>query len=334
MNMNKWASDVKQSSNRIAIPLMTHPGIDLTGETVYNAVTDGNIHFEAIKALNKKYPAGASTIIMDLTVEAEAFGSAINFCQHDLPTITGRLVTDRASAEKLEIPGLDQGRIQQYILAAALASQGITGKPVFAGCIGPLSLAGRLFDMTEIMTALYLDPEVIHIILDKCSHFIIKYIEEFKRAGTCGVLIAEPAAGLVPENVCNEFSSAYIKKIIEKVQNETFIVILHNCGNIGHLTDSMINTGAAALHFGNKLDICDSLRHISGDILVLGNLDPVNVFKLSAPEMVYESTMDLLKKTTGYSNFIISSGCDVPPGVPHENIKAFYNALTDYNSSK
>jgi uroporphyrinogen decarboxylase len=58
-NMKKWISDVKQYNKRLAIPLMTHPGIDLIGRSVYDAVTDGATHFSAIKALNKKYPADA-----------------------------------------------------------------------------------------------------------------------------------------------------------------------------------------------------------------------------------------------------------------------------------
>ena len=54
---------------------MTHPGIELCGYTVKQAVTDGQKHAEAIQKLNEIYPAAACTVIMDLTVEAEAFWS-------------------------------------------------------------------------------------------------------------------------------------------------------------------------------------------------------------------------------------------------------------------
>ena len=40
---------------------------------------------------------------------------------------------------------------------------------------------------------------------------------------------------------------------------------------------------------------------------------------------------ELLEKTSGYDNFILSSGCDVPPHSPIDNIKAFYQALAEYN---
>lgn len=40
----------------------------------------------------------------------------------------------------------------------------------------------------------------------------------------------------------------------------------------------------------------------------------------------------LLEATSGFDNFILSTGCDVPPHVPFENISAFYEALEEYNN--
>lgn len=57
-NMNQWVEGILADKKRIAIPIMTHPGIELIGKTVYQAVSDGRVHFEAIKALNDKYPFG------------------------------------------------------------------------------------------------------------------------------------------------------------------------------------------------------------------------------------------------------------------------------------
>ena len=51
-NMDIWIQDILDNRQRIAIPIMTHPGIELVGKTVYEAVTDGRVHYEAIKALN------------------------------------------------------------------------------------------------------------------------------------------------------------------------------------------------------------------------------------------------------------------------------------------
>lgn len=41
INMKEWAHNVMGNPGRIAIPIMTHPGIELCGYTVKQAVTDG-----------------------------------------------------------------------------------------------------------------------------------------------------------------------------------------------------------------------------------------------------------------------------------------------------
>lgn len=330
-DMKVWSREVMAAPRRVAVPIMTHPGIELCGYTVRQAVTDGRIHAEAICKLNEAFPAAACTVIMDLTVEAEAFGAEVVFAENEVPNIVGRLVSDRASVEALQIPSLEAGRVPEYLKANRLAAGRITDKPIFGGCIGPFSLAGRLFDMSEMMMALYMEPDTIRLLLDKCSEFIMEYLRAMKATGVNGVIIAEPAAGLVSNEDCSAFSSAYIKKIVEELQDDRFMVVLHNCGNTGHCTAAMVETNAAGLHFGNKIDMVAALKECPAEALVMGNLDPVGVFKMASAEKVREETLALLRNTAEWPNFVLSTGCDVPPEVPMENIRAFYEALNEYN---
>ncbi len=327
MNTSNWINSLIRPGRRAAIPIMTHPGIELTGKRVIDAVTDGQTHFEAIKALHERFPqAAACTVIMDLTVEAEAFGADIHFSDNEVPSVKGRLVADYAGVATLEVPSLDAGRVPEYLKANRLAAENID-KPVFGGCIGPYSLAGRLFDMTEIMMAIYTEPETVRLLLEKCTDFIKEYCLAIKNTGVAGIILAEPAAGLLPSEDYMSCSTAYVKKIIEAVQDDTFAVILHNCGNSGHCTGAMTAAGAKGYHFGNKIDMAKALEDSPRDVLVMGNLDPVSVFKMCSPEQVAQATSDLLERTKGYDNFVISSGCDTPPEVPFGNIEAFYRAV-------
>jgi uroporphyrinogen decarboxylase len=272
-------------------------------------------------------------MIMDLTVEAEAFGARINLSEHEIPSVADPLVRDGETIGKLEVPTLESARVPEYLRAAKLAAEAIDDRPVFAGCIGPFSLAGRLFGMTEIMTSVFIEPEAIKSLLEKCRAFLALYTREVKRLGPNGILMAEPAAGLLSPEMCDEFSSAYVRRIVEDVQDRDFLLILHNCGNTGHVTQSMISTGAGGLHFGNKVNLPEVLKEVPEEILVFGNLDPVGVFKSGTPTHVFDATTALLEKTAAYRNFIISSGCDTPPGSPAENIEEFFRAVRSFNSS-
>ena len=332
MNMQHWITNVINQSKRIAIPILTHPGIEMIGKTVLDAVTDGKIHAEAINALNERYPSAATTVIMDLTVEAEAFGCAINFSKDEVPTVSHRLVSSLEEVRQLPVPPLTVGRVSEYLLANRLTAASITDKPVLGGCIGPYSLAGRIFDMTEIMIAIYTEPDTINLLLEKCTQFLTEYCRALKASGVNGIVIAEPAAGLLSDDDCRQYSSVYVKQIVDALQDENFSVILHNCGNTGQCTQAMLYTGAHGYHFGNAMNMVNALETCPQNVLVLGNLDPVSIFKMSTPEQVKQSAKNLLEKTAEYKNFVLSSGCDVPPHTSLENVEAFYEALEEFNN--
>lgn len=332
ISVKEWSEKVRSSPKRIAMPLMTHAGIELTGATVREAVTNGETQAEAIKVLYRRFKPAAVTTIMDLTVEAEAFGSKIRLEEDEIPTVSERLVTRVDEVERLSVPDLSSAkRAQEYLRAAALTAKEVTDVPVFGGCIGPFSLAGRLLDMTEIMTGIYLMPEMVQELLRKCILFIKEYVRAYKSLGIDGVIMAEPAAGLLGEEECDTFSSAYIREIVDELQDENFLIVLHNCGHNGMLARSMVSTGAKALHFGNAADMEKVLQEVLKDILVMGNIDPVHVLKEGTPEFVKQQTEALLEKAKDYSNFVLSSGCDLPPHVPLDNIEALFEALKEFN---
>jgi uroporphyrinogen decarboxylase len=334
MNMKAWQEDLIASPGRKAIPIMTHPGIELLGKHVRDAVTDGRVHFEAVQILARRFPSAAATMMMDLSVEAEAFGSPIRFADDEVPTVHARIVESPEDVERLQVPSLQTGRVQQYLLAARLAAEKINDRPVLAGCIGPFSLAGRLYDMTEIMTALLVEPDTIHVLLETCTQFLVAYAGAFKTQGANGIVIAEPAAGVLSPDDCLGFSSHYVRRIVEALQDESFLVILHNCGAREALVPAMLPAGAGAFHFGNIIDLMVPLSEIPQDRLVMGNIDPVRTLKMASPEILRAKVLDLLHKTKGYRNYVLSTGCDSPPGVSMENINAFYDALETFNAGR
>lgn len=332
INMRQWAQNIIADKKRTALPIMTHPGIELIGKRVIDAVTDGQTHFEAIRALSGKYPSVAATVIMDLTVEAEAFGCKLTFADDDVPTVSERLLSSPEDIENLKVPSLDAGRIGEYLKANRLAAESIDDKPLFSGFIGPFSLAGRLYDMSEIMMLPYIDPVAAAKLLQKCTDFIIEYGKALKATGANGVVIAEPAAGLLSNEDCLQFSSVYVKQIVDALQDDHFAVILHNCGNRGQCTEAMLATGAIGYHFGNAIDMAETIAQLPADVLCLGNLDPVGVFKMGTPESIEKDAAALLEQLADYPNFVISSGCDTPPNVPQANVEAFYRAVEKYNA--
>ena len=139
--------------------------------------------------------------------------------------------------------------------------------------------------------------------------------------------MAEPAAGLLSPRGLGRFSSPFIRQIAEETQNDHFSLVLHNCGaKIAHLPN-ILEAGAEMYHFGAPMDIDKALAQVSKDVILAGNLDPTSVFHSSTPDEVAEHTQSLINRTASFKNFIISSGCDIPPATPLKNLETFYNSV-------
>jgi len=314
------------------MPILSFPGTQLTGVTVRELVRSGSLQAACMKAVADRFGVLTSVSLMDLSVEAEAFGSPVRFSDDEVPTVTDALVTDENDVAELQVPAAGAARTGEYVTTISEAKKLIGRLPVFAGSIGPFSLAGRLMDMTEIMVLCYTEPELVHAVLEKATQFLIQYNTAFKEAGADGIVMAEPAAGLLSPALIAEFSTPYARRVIEAVESEACVYIYHNCGNTIPLIDSILETGAKAFHFGNAIDLSQMLPLIPPDKLVLGNVDPAGQFRNGTPESVRAATLSVLNACAKYPNFILSSGCDIPPLAPLANIDAFFGAANEFYS--
>lgn len=330
MNMKEWVESTIKAEKKKAVPILSFPGIQLIGHTVEELVKDGHLQALCMEAVAKRFDTGAVFSLMDLSVEAEAFGSPVSYFDDEVPTVTGALIHDEDEAEKLAVPEVGAGRTGECVKGIREISELITDRPVLAGIIGPFSLAGRLLDMTEIMVLCYEDPELVETVLEKAAEFLIKYSRAFKEAGANGIVIAEPAAGLLSPNLIKEFSTPYIQKIREAVEDEHFMIMYHNCGNIVPLLGNIKEIGVGSYSVGNAVDMETCIKELPEDAVVIGNLDPAGIFRNGTPEAVRQGALELLETCGKYPNFVISSGCDIPPQTPIENIQAFFDAVEEY----
>jgi len=326
-NMKQWVSDMIAAPQKKAMPILSFPSVQLMGITVRELISSSESQARGMKMIADRVDASASVSLMDLSVEAEAFGSTISISDNEVPTVIGALITSAEEADALEIPAVGTARTGIYVDAIRQAAELITDRPVFAGVVGPYSLAGRLLDVSEAMVLCYEDPDMVHTVMQKTTEFLINYINAYKAAGANGVAMAEPLAGMLSPALAAEFSTPYVKQIVDAVQDDTFIVVYHNCGNnVLLMADDIVSCGAAAYHFGNAIDLSQMIPHIPADCLVMGNVDPAGEICNGTPESVMAATRNIIAACGYAPNFCISTGCDVPPLSPWENIDAFFAA--------
>ncbi len=329
MPSNCFNRMVLASSRRLALPIATYPGLALTGATVREAVNHAQIQYDAIAALHERYRPPVALSAMDLSAEAEAFGSTLHVADNEIPSVTGRLVTSLEQANRLAVPQPGDRRTAVYLETVRLLKKLPSRPLVLGGCIGPFSLASRLVGVSEALELTLAEPDLMQVVLEKSTAFLTDYARAFKEAGADGLIMAEPAAGLLSPRGLLTHSSIYIKRIAAAVEDGRFALILHNCAaRLLHLP-AILETGLTSFHFGAPMDLPAALGNVSPEVVLCGNLDPAGVFCQLAPAEVTARAADLLAHTAAHRNYVLSSGCDVPAGAPLASLDAFYAAVNE-----
>ena len=332
-DMKAWLEELKAAPAKKAMPVLSFPAIQLMGVSVKELISDSDLQAKGMALVAQRVDSAASVSLMDLSVEAECFGAQIRVSDEEVPTVVGQVVSTEEEAEALAIPEVGACRTGLYLDAIKKAAGLITDRPVFAGVIGPFSLAARLLDVTEVMIDCYEEPDMVHIVLDKVTQFLCAYCQAYKEAGANGVVLAEPVAGLLSPALAEEFSGPYVKRIVDAVQDDSFLLIYHNCGGSTiQQIDSILATGSAAYHFGNAIDMAEMMTHIPAGTVAMGNVDPAGEFRNGTPDSIRAATLAVMDACYKYPNFVISSGCDIPPLSRWENIDAFFAAVREYYS--
>ncbi len=331
MNMYNWMEQIIYTEKKTALPVLSFPSVQFIFVTVRELVADSNHMAVGMRLIADRYNMPAALTYMDLSVEAEAFGAITVYGADEVPTIIGKLVPDEEAAERLEVPEIGAGRTAVNIETVKKAKMLIHDRPVFAGCIGPFSLAGRLMNVNDIMLHLYESPEMVHKVLRKSTDFIKTYVNGLKQAGADGVILAEPLAGLLSPDLIREFSSEYVNEIVDELQDKHFLFIYHNCGShVSRLMKEISDTGCLAYHFGESVDMINMLETLPRNYLVMGNISSAKVFNGNSSEHVRLETLKLLRQCSKYNNFVISSGCDIDPNVDLDHVDMFMKTTEDY----
>ena len=102
---------------------------------------------------------------------------------------------------------------------------------------------------------------------------------------------------------------------------------MHICGNTTSIVEDIASTGADFYDVDYQVPADLAIAAAQGRIVGRGNIDPSAVFRFGTPDEVRAATKALCT-AVGDAPWIASSGCDIPPGTPAENIAAFVAAVT------
>ncbi|WP_319475618.1 uroporphyrinogen decarboxylase family protein [Marispirochaeta aestuarii] len=316
--------DYLSSCRPVVAPLLGYPGVHLNTSSIKGNVFDAAVQADTLLALDRRFGPDIRFTFMDLTAEAHAFGAPVLYGEMESPSMAAHILHARDDLEKLESRfSLEDERLQVYIdTVRRLRASGVQ-KPIAAYVSGPFTLAGLLMGANDIALNTLLDPELVSSAVECAAGAILSYAGALSGAGADIIVILEPTAVMLSPEMYWEFSGTWTEKLVGDLR---CFSVLHICGNTEYLIPGMCRTGADALSLDSAVDLLSVASHIPKETGIIGNIDPVGVMCQKNPGEVRQRVLDLRRSMRDYDNFILSTGCDLPPETPLENISAFMEA--------
>jgi uroporphyrinogen decarboxylase len=319
--LKPFISDLKRVP---IVPLAGFPGIQLTGTSVRENLFNPRTQVRSLLALYADIKPDALFTMMDLTVEAEFLGCKLTITDDDPPAVADPALKDGDAIDAFFENKTVGGRMPLFAEVIGELKRTLD-VPVCAYVIGPLTLAGEIMDLVHVMKATRKNPDQLHRVLSKCTEVIIDYAILLENAGADLICVLEPSAMMISAVQFPEFSGQYCQKIFS--EGISGIRVLHICGDTNHLILEMEKTGADGLSLDKQVVLPQAYDTLCDETVLIGNIDPVSVLTFSDTAAVKSKSLELIQAMQAKENFILSSGCDIPPLAPIENIKAMVSAI-------
>lgn len=334
-SLAQMVKEAYAQNKRLAAPLAGFPGCDVLGVSLKVAQQNHGVHYSCIEALVYQLKPDAIFMMMDLSVEANALGLPVRFPIHESSTVEHHPVQTIEDLDKFRyINILQDARIQSYIKTIEMMKTGLPDSVmVGAYIVGPVTLAGLLAGAEQTAIDSIMNPDK----LDALCRFSTSVIQEYARAlinaGADMLCILEPTAVILGPDQFERFSAAFVRHIIESYKYARVDTIYHICGNTMHLVEAMAQSGVAAISLDSPqtgVDLVKAARIAGRGVVIMGNINPTAVMKDGSPDNVRQACRQLLEQMREYPNFVLSTGCDLPPGVPLENMRAFMETAREF----
>jgi len=286
----------------------------------------------------ERFPLDAAILFSDILTIPDAMGLGLYFETGEGPRFK-KTVTTLAEIEALPIP--DAQKDLGYVMdAVSTIRRELNGRVPLIGFSGsPWTLAtymvegGSSKDHRKSKAMLYENPQAMHLLLDKLAQSVTAYLNGQILAGAQAVQIFDSWGGSLSDAAYQEFSLAYMQKIVNGLIRENdgrkVPVILFTKGG-GQWLESMADTGADALGLDWTTPIGEARRRVGNKVALQGNMDPSVLY--ASPQAIRAEVARILKSYGGGTGHVFNLGHGITPEVDPAHAGAFIEAVHELSA--
>ncbi len=273
-----------------------------------------------------------SWVEFGMAAEPSGWGVPIQWMQ-DSPCAVHRYPGTLDGLLEIDVPnpeadGLMPAILRRYETAGpALAKAQLS--PRMAACRGPLAIASHLLGVTEFLMATQMEADKCLALLDKVTQLCINWLQRqlARMTEPIGVLVLDDVVGMMSPADMEKFALPHLRRIFESFGD--LIHIYHNDTPNANMLSGLATIGMDVFNFSHEVDIARARADLGPDVVLMGNIPPLDVLVRGTTDDVRKATRQLLDKADRYGPILISPGGGVSPGTPIENLKAMAEVVND-----
>ncbi|MCL5735914.1 MAG: uroporphyrinogen decarboxylase family protein [Actinobacteria bacterium] len=212
------------------------------------------------------------------------------------------------------------------------------GMPVTLQIGSPLTWAGSVIGEERMMVWLIKKPELVHIVLDKVSQFLIKVAEHYTKEFGAEKLMAFHGAAtesnmLISPKQFETFVLPYLQRINSRVLDlGVTSFFIHICGEQNKnlkFWQQVPVTRQTVMSFGREVELATAMEMFPEQIIA-GNVDPTIIQESRAEEVLRQAKECIEVAKYHKGGYILMAGCDVPPQAPPVNVFQMVKAAREF----
>ena len=273
---------------------------------------------ECLMEAEAQYAPDGLPVMFDLQVEAEILGCDLKWYPNTPPTVCSHPLASDFTIPTKRITKED-GRIPIILEATRRLKEAKPDIALYGLVCGPFTLASHLRG-TNIFMDMYDQPEKVAELIGYCEEVVSDYAALLVEAGCDVVGAVDPLVSQISPASFKQYLSGPFSTFFDKLRAQGTPSTFFVCGDATKNIPAMCETKPDAIAIDENVDIIEA-KKVTDEygVLISGNLQLTITMLFGSQQDNQKAAIELMD-ALGTKDFILAPGCDMPFGVPPENI--------------
>jgi uroporphyrinogen decarboxylase len=304
-------------------PILMSWAAHFIGRTYRDYYLDGDVLVEAQLAVARAFNLDQVSAISDPWRETSAYGMEFDYPEQGVGKPRRMLIRAAEDIARIRPFALENAeRPRQRVESVRKMARAVGRTHSLLGWVeGPLAVYADLRGVENMFLDLIDTPQMYlgpaEIIIDNQIRFARAQIA----AGADMIGVGDSVASLISPRMYEDYVLPFEKRLFDAIHEAGAVVKLHVCGDISRSVHLMAQTGCDIIDADWMVRLDTARAAVGPNVTLAGNFDPSAVLLQGSPQDVAQAARRCIEM--GGERFILQPGCEVPPGTPEPNLRAF-----------